>query len=66
MERRQYALRRGLTIVHPLTDEPLGVRRFFVQDPSGNVINCLVHKSALADLLAAALTLLPRVKECST
>lgn len=38
------ALRRGLPIVHPLTDEPWGVRRFFVQDPSGNIINCLMHK----------------------
>jgi catechol 2,3-dioxygenase-like lactoylglutathione lyase family enzyme len=40
------ALRRGLAIVHPLTDELWGVRRFFVEDPSGYVINCLMHKSA--------------------
>jgi Zn-dependent alcohol dehydrogenase len=25
-------LRRGLELVHPLTDEPWGVRRFFVED----------------------------------
>jgi predicted enzyme related to lactoylglutathione lyase len=30
-------------IVHPLTDEPWGVRRFFVRDPSGHVINILSH-----------------------
>jgi uncharacterized glyoxalase superfamily protein PhnB len=40
------ALRHSLPIVYPLTDEPWGVRRFFVQDPSGYVINCLMHKSA--------------------
>jgi predicted enzyme related to lactoylglutathione lyase len=37
------AVRTGATIVHPLTDEPWGVRRFFVQDPDGNVINVLSH-----------------------
>jgi predicted enzyme related to lactoylglutathione lyase len=30
-------------IVHPLTDEPWGVRRFFVRDPSGRVLNVLTH-----------------------
>jgi catechol 2,3-dioxygenase-like lactoylglutathione lyase family enzyme len=40
------AQRRGLPIMYPLTDEPWGVRRFFVQDPSGYVINCLMHKPA--------------------
>jgi hypothetical protein len=29
--------------VHPLTDEPWGVRRFFVRDPSGKVLNILSH-----------------------
>ena len=33
------AQRLGYEIVHPLTTEPWGVRRFFVRDPSGNVIN---------------------------
>lgn len=33
------AVRRGLEIVHPLTDEPWGVRRFFVKDPNGVVLN---------------------------
>jgi catechol 2,3-dioxygenase-like lactoylglutathione lyase family enzyme len=33
----------GLEIVHPLSDEEWGVRRFFFADPSGNVINVLSH-----------------------
>lgn len=37
------AVRRGLRIVYPLTDEPWGVRRFFVEDPSGTVVNVLAH-----------------------
>jgi catechol 2,3-dioxygenase-like lactoylglutathione lyase family enzyme len=35
------ALRRGDEIVYPLTDEPWGVRRFFVRDPNGIVVNVL-------------------------
>lgn len=38
------AAERGLRIVHPLTDEPWGVRRFFVEDPAGHVINLLTHR----------------------
>ena len=34
---------RGDEIVHPLTDEPWGVRRFFVRDPGGKVINIVMH-----------------------
>jgi catechol 2,3-dioxygenase-like lactoylglutathione lyase family enzyme len=34
----------GAEIVHPLTDEPWGVRRFFVHDPDGHVINVLGHR----------------------
>ncbi len=30
-------------IVHPLTDEPWGVRRFFVRDPNGVVVNVMQH-----------------------
>ena len=37
------AIALGLEIVHPLTDEPWGVRRFFVVDPSGVVINVVGH-----------------------
>lgn len=39
------AQRLGHEIVHPLTDEPWGVRRFFVRDPSGKVLNVLSHRS---------------------
>jgi catechol 2,3-dioxygenase-like lactoylglutathione lyase family enzyme len=34
----------GLPISYPLTDEPWGVRRFFVTDPNGKVINVLSHR----------------------
>ncbi|GAA5105966.1 VOC family protein [Haloechinothrix salitolerans] len=37
------AVERGLSVVYPLTDEPWGVRRFFVKDPSGTIINVLAH-----------------------
>ncbi len=37
------ALRRGLRVVYPLTEEPWGVRRFFVEDPGGTVVNVLAH-----------------------
>jgi catechol 2,3-dioxygenase-like lactoylglutathione lyase family enzyme len=37
------AVDRGLENVHPLTDEPWGVRRFFVRDPNGAVINVMTH-----------------------
>lgn len=34
---------RGYEIVHPLTQEPWGVRRFSIRDPDGNVINIVGH-----------------------
>lgn len=34
----------GLQIVYPLTDEPWGVRRFFVTDPNGVIINVMSHR----------------------
>lgn len=37
------AVAAGLEIVHPVTDEPWGVRRFFFRDGSGNVVNVLSH-----------------------
>ena len=37
------ALERGLRVVYALRDEPWGVRRFFVEDPSGTIINVLAH-----------------------
>jgi catechol 2,3-dioxygenase-like lactoylglutathione lyase family enzyme len=37
------AVARGLHVVYPLTNEPWGVRRFFVTDPNGTVINVMRH-----------------------
>lgn len=37
-------LHAGAEIVHPLRDEEWGVRRFFVRDPSGKVVNVLSHR----------------------
>lgn len=37
------AVEQDAEIVHPLTDEPWGVRRFFVRDPNGKVLNILSH-----------------------
>jgi len=39
----EIAVAAGVEIVHPLSDEAWGVRRFFFADPSGNVINVLSH-----------------------
>ncbi|WP_117199162.1 MULTISPECIES: VOC family protein [unclassified Nocardiopsis] len=33
----------GAEIIHPLQDEEWGVRRFFVRDPNGRVVNVLDH-----------------------
>jgi uncharacterized glyoxalase superfamily protein PhnB len=40
-----YAVMRanGAEIVYPLRDEDWGVRRFFVRDPTGRVVNVLGH-----------------------
>ena len=38
------ALKLGYEIVHPLTTEPWGVRRFFVRAPDGNVVNIAYHR----------------------
>jgi predicted enzyme related to lactoylglutathione lyase len=38
------AQRLGYEIVHPLTNEPWGVRRFFVREPNGKVLNILSHR----------------------
>ena len=40
----QAAVDAGLQIVHPLSDEKWGVRRFFFADAAGNVINVLTHR----------------------
>jgi len=39
----QQARAMGMRIVYPLTNEPWGVRRFFVEDPDGHVVNVLAH-----------------------
>jgi predicted enzyme related to lactoylglutathione lyase len=38
------AVRRGGEVVYPLTDEPWGVRRFFLRDPNGVVLNVMCHR----------------------
>jgi catechol 2,3-dioxygenase-like lactoylglutathione lyase family enzyme len=38
------ATERGYEIVHPLTDEAWGVRRFLVRAPDGNVLNIVRHR----------------------
>ena len=42
-EAYEEAQRRGYEIVHPLTTEEWGVRRFFVRAPNGTVINVVSH-----------------------
>ena len=39
------ARQQGHSIVYPLTDEPWGVRRFFVRDPNGAIVNVVSHKT---------------------
>jgi uncharacterized glyoxalase superfamily protein PhnB len=41
-----YAVMRdsGAEVVHPLQDEEWGVRRFFVRDPNGRVVNVVSHR----------------------
>jgi uncharacterized glyoxalase superfamily protein PhnB len=39
----QRAVKAGSEIVYPLTDEDWGLRRFFVRDPNGSVINVTQH-----------------------
>lgn len=40
----QQAQQLGYEIVHQITTEPWGVRRFFVRAPDGNVINIVHHR----------------------
>lgn len=44
-EAYEEAQRRGYEIVHPLTTEAWGVRRFFVRAPDGTVLNIVQHSS---------------------
>lgn len=39
------AAKLGFEITYPLTDEPWGVRRFFVRDPFGKLVNIMAHKA---------------------
>jgi catechol 2,3-dioxygenase-like lactoylglutathione lyase family enzyme len=39
------AVAAGAEIVYPLTDEDWGLRRFFVRDPNGAVINVTQHRA---------------------
>jgi hypothetical protein len=38
------ALVKGAEIVHPITDEDWGLRRFFVRDPNGAVLSITEHR----------------------
>ena len=38
------AQERGFEIVHPLTQESWGVRRFLVRAPDGNIVNVVDHR----------------------
>lgn len=38
------AQEQGCDIVYPITDEPWGVRRFFVRDPTGAIVNVVSHR----------------------
>ncbi len=38
------AVEQKIKIIYPITDEPWGVRRFFVLDPNGTIVNILSHK----------------------
>lgn len=44
-----HAVALGLRIVYPLTDEPWGVHRFWVEDPNGMIINILEHQDRSAE-----------------
>ena len=48
------AVQAGAEIAYALTLEPWGVRRFFVRDPDGQVINVLSHIQGRAALPRAA------------
>jgi uncharacterized glyoxalase superfamily protein PhnB len=34
----------GIPIAYDLTDEPWAVRRFFLRDPAGKLLNVLTHR----------------------
>jgi uncharacterized glyoxalase superfamily protein PhnB len=42
------AMELGFEIAYALTDEPWGVRRFYVRDPFGKLVNILTHTERTA------------------
>ena len=44
-EIHQRAKALGFEIAYPLADEPWGVRRFFVRDPFGKLVNIVSHSN---------------------
>ena len=40
------AVKMGLEIAYPLSDEEWGVRRFMLREPSGTIVNVLSHRSS--------------------
>jgi predicted enzyme related to lactoylglutathione lyase len=38
------AVAQGYAVVYPLTDEPWGVRRFFIREPNGTILNIVSHR----------------------
>ena len=49
------AIERGLEVVYPLTDEKWGVRRFFVTDPDGLVLNVMSHRTPTKESVRPAI-----------
>ena len=47
------AVEQGLEVVYPLTTEPWGVKRFFVTDPNGIVLNVMSHPKPRGQELSA-------------
>jgi catechol 2,3-dioxygenase-like lactoylglutathione lyase family enzyme len=48
------AVDQGWEIVYPPTEESWGIRRFFLRDPDGTVVNVASHISVPSDLASAA------------
>jgi predicted enzyme related to lactoylglutathione lyase len=42
-ETHRRARKMGCKMVYEITDEPWGVRRFFIADPAGKILNVLSH-----------------------
>ena len=55
------ALHRGLRVVYPITNEPWGVRRFFVEDPSGSIVNVLAHTDSQPPASSPTMGIWPRL-----